>query len=49
VEFYKTKNNNEAVLVENSSLKLKIFKIYFGFLARKIKFAYIGYVLTNIL
>jgi hypothetical protein len=49
VEFGKTKNNNEAVLIENSSFKLKIFKIYLRFLTLKIKFAYIGYVLTNIL
>jgi len=49
VEFGKTKNNNETVLVENSSLKLKIFKIYLRFLAPRIKVAYIGYVLTNIL
>ncbi|RJE42027.1 hypothetical protein AMS70_10165 [Acinetobacter sp. JS678] len=45
----KTKNSNEIVLVENFSLKLKIFKIYLRFLALRIKFAYIGYVLTNIL
>jgi len=49
VEFGKTKNSNEIVLVENFSLKLKIFKIYLRFLALRIKFAYIGYVLTNIL